>query len=682
MKPVQSGDDQKYLFTCKSGQNLSKLLVNDLVADCGPNAEDEDALFKSKGKNFNCSEPNMLPCKVNHPRCYHIFEICTYKLNNMNILVPCRTGEHLQYCKEFQCNMMFKCQNSYCIPWGYVCNKRWDCPNGEDEILDRCQQYEYKHCRFMFKCRRSTRCVHLGDLCDNKKDCPSGDDEFFCTLNYLVCPKGCFCLTLAITCAHLTDISGLPPSLPFYILNLHNFEEDMIINLLPMFKIIRDVTLKKSSVKTICIKYSIWEYTLFLEASFNTITEISSYCFGKAFLLRFINLGNNKIANVQRNAFSNLPKLYYLNLVNNLLSELHPNMVRHCPKLYVLFINNNSLVKVTPFAFQYYSFSLLITDNYILCCFKPEIAYCSKSPPWFKLCGTLLQSYSIKYSFYIVSGLIFTSNILSIFLQIKFGPPGSFKVIMLSINYIDLLGGVHLTLLWLADIHYQKNIIVKETEWTSSFICFTVFTIFLFINLLSPFILSMLSLSRLMVVQFPLETKFKQYSFVRRCIFRVFGLTAALSFLYSCVSWNLLSGPKSNMCLPFIVPPRNSMLNIILTCVIILEQYFAIVFIITCYWKLITELQKSSKKVQKSMKTSNIPIMVQLFSMVSSNIICWIPTSIIYITALFVHTYPIQTLHWTIVYGTTINSIVNPVICVVTNTRAKLAQLIRNVIFN
>ena len=28
---------------------------------------------------------------------------------------------------------MFKCSSSYCIPWSYVCDSKWDCPEGDDE---------------------------------------------------------------------------------------------------------------------------------------------------------------------------------------------------------------------------------------------------------------------------------------------------------------------------------------------------------------------------------------------------------------------------------------------------------------------------------------------------------------------------------------------------------------------
>ena len=29
---------------------------------------------------------------------------------------------------------MFKCPGYHCIPWSYVCDGKWDCPHGYDEL--------------------------------------------------------------------------------------------------------------------------------------------------------------------------------------------------------------------------------------------------------------------------------------------------------------------------------------------------------------------------------------------------------------------------------------------------------------------------------------------------------------------------------------------------------------------
>ncbi len=67
--------------------------------------------------------------------------------------------------------MMFKCPNSYCIPWSYVCDGKWHCAVGADEMKDiTCGQSN--NCKFLFSCVNSTICIHLGTTCDEEVNCP------------------------------------------------------------------------------------------------------------------------------------------------------------------------------------------------------------------------------------------------------------------------------------------------------------------------------------------------------------------------------------------------------------------------------------------------------------------------------------------------------------------------------
>ena len=140
-------------FICYNGQVISKSFVDDMIPDCGPNAEDEPILklLLTKTIYHSCTKPEERPCMIGHKKCYNITDVCIYRLNIYHHITPCRNGAHLQSCSKFECNLMFKCASSYCIPWSYVCNGKWDCPGGYDEIEKSCQ----KHCRNMYKCVRT-----------------------------------------------------------------------------------------------------------------------------------------------------------------------------------------------------------------------------------------------------------------------------------------------------------------------------------------------------------------------------------------------------------------------------------------------------------------------------------------------------------------------------------------------
>lgn len=82
----------------------------------------------------------------------------------------------------------------------YVCNGKWDCIGGADEI--GCSKYM---CPGQYKCANESLCILLHQLCDKTRHCPFGDDEWFCELT---CPKNCTCIGLYVNCknANLTQL--------------------------------------------------------------------------------------------------------------------------------------------------------------------------------------------------------------------------------------------------------------------------------------------------------------------------------------------------------------------------------------------------------------------------------------------------------------------------------------------
>ena len=188
------------VFKCNNNLKLDVILANDLVADCGPKAEDEPLLLSWLEGNTlsNCENPYEIPCIQGHSKCYSVTKICMYKIDDYSHNFPCRNGGDLVNCKKFKCNLKFKCANSYCIPWEYVCDGKWDCPFGDDEIY-KPTCINKNTCIHMYKCHKIEHvCIYLGNVCDNGKNCPLEDDEFLCQINNFKCPLNCECLALAI----------------------------------------------------------------------------------------------------------------------------------------------------------------------------------------------------------------------------------------------------------------------------------------------------------------------------------------------------------------------------------------------------------------------------------------------------------------------------------------------------
>ena len=145
-----------------------------MIPDCGPDGEDEPLLklIQLNSTFQNYCKPSEIPCKDGHIKCYEILDICILKLDRFNQLIPCRNGANLESCEPFQCNSMFKCQGSYCVPWNYVCDGKWDCPNGDDEHSNPvCTRKP--NCMNMFKCKYHILiCISSGNICDGTKELP------------------------------------------------------------------------------------------------------------------------------------------------------------------------------------------------------------------------------------------------------------------------------------------------------------------------------------------------------------------------------------------------------------------------------------------------------------------------------------------------------------------------------
>ena len=196
-------------FVCNvSGKTVPFSVIDDLIPDCGLEAEDElqlkfivmaenTAYIYDAEKPNHCSRNGKLSCREGHFRCFFPHEICVFRLSALNHLLPCRNGAHLMECTQFECSAMFKCSSSYCILWHYVCNRRLDCPYGEEEVSFCSQNHS---CIGMLSCSQSRICIHPKNLCDWMNDCLQGDDELLCKLSNTTCPLSCSCVLFTTFC--------------------------------------------------------------------------------------------------------------------------------------------------------------------------------------------------------------------------------------------------------------------------------------------------------------------------------------------------------------------------------------------------------------------------------------------------------------------------------------------------
>ena len=297
-----------HAVTCTIDNAITLMARNDLITDCSLKTNEAKHMVFKYNSNIICQNNGQLPCKGGHKGCYNITEICIYRLNKNNLLTPCRTGEHVANCKLIQCNMKFKCSEFYCKPWSYVCDGKWDCPGGYDEVKElKCGVN--RNCNNMFKCTNSQQCIHVGDVCNGLKDCNAGDDEYMCSLNGFLCPSSCVCIALGIRCYNVNYTNYLISIPPYKAVFLSYCDLASLEMFLYILKFTKFLSLEHNNLEFVRKILPGLSKTLAIDLGFNLVEYVYPDCFRNGSRLISIKLNNNIISVFQREVIFQLKEL-------------------------------------------------------------------------------------------------------------------------------------------------------------------------------------------------------------------------------------------------------------------------------------------------------------------------------------------------------------------------------------
>ncbi len=352
------------------GNNFDTGLLNDLVIDCYPSGKDEPVLQNLMMFNIKrqCADADQLPCMYGHNKCFNVSLICTYRTNRLGHIFPCRNGAHLKSCEFFQCNMEYKCHEN-CIPWQYVCDKKWDCPAGEDEA-EYCE-VEYM-CKGGFKCKFVPgTCIHLGQLCDEIQDCLYGDDEELCDLHSTCCPTDCHCFMFTLRCNQ--NFIKQQKTLPYKYATLSNTHSNRkILHLLLHLSVLK---ISNTTIREICF-LKLTRIQLFV-ATFNDLQQIERCCFQLSFQMNNLNLVSDQIGSLLPKVFAHLPFLKILNLSHNCFPYLPKTAFYKLNNIEVLALLGITLSHTDAEVFDLPKLGIVEAVQAHICCVVPLHTKCS-----------------------------------------------------------------------------------------------------------------------------------------------------------------------------------------------------------------------------------------------------------------------------------------------------------------
>ena len=665
---------------CTKNSSLNAFLINDGVLDC-PDKDDEQLLREalkntvSDKKQDICSQHGSLSCFPGSLKCFDINEICLYKLDKLNHLYPCRTGSHMKECSQFECIQHFKCPGYYCIPWGYVCDGKWDCPYGQDESNSSSCNMK-RTCKNMFKCKNSQICIHIYDICNNFEDCPNSDDEALCELRNIVCPDICTCLGFALMCEGKIQNESLFTNLPHLVFHI-NFAKLHSFSFLQTNIFLTVLNISRNLIATVCHNVDAFYFLSVVDISFNNISKTTPRCFSELPHLYLIKIANNDLKRLAEKSFHNLGKINNIDLSNNELNTIPRHTFYNVTRIVQLNINRNPLINIVHNMFSDLDVSIVLSNSFQICCISPQETICLAQKPGYLSCLSLLPNFLVKVVVITISLVGLCLNAISAVINNnlkRMKQQEAFSTIVMSINFSDILCGLYLALLWIGNFYYSDGFILFYFQWKSSFPCLSGFLLILVFCLMVPYYISLLSLARLMVVKYPFISRFKSPVFVMRCIGigGILNMSLAVTFVST---FKIRFSVPTSLCSPFI-DPSDSIFEIkILTMLVALLHLIVLSFIGTVYFFLFgflkfTEIsQISKKKTTKSM-------ILQLILVTGSNLIGWFPSSIIFLSSLFLPKYPVVLLIWTTLCVLPINSIINPAVFIIFNAKRKRAFLL------
>ena len=240
----------------------------------------------------------------------------------------------------------------------------------------------------------------------------------------------------------------------------------------------------------------------------------------------------------------------------------------------------------------------------------------------------------------------------------------TFQYIAISVSFVYLIWGIYLLVLVISDLVFGNNFVIHKTLWQANFLCFFLFSINLNFNILSPMLSSFMSFSRLMVVIYPLNSKYKCKKFILKCCILMYVLTATLVTSYVIAFKHVYSSVPFRLCSPFIDPSHSNVMLRVTTCVVVCLQFIVYFTNIVFNNKIILILKSST------VKKYNLSSLFTQFSIATvSNTLCWIPSGIIFLFCMFTDEFSIVMVAWVVITMASVHSVTNSVLFIVTTAR-------------
>ena len=633
-------------FLCYAGWCLPSSRVNDLYPDCqGRFQEDEHSLVAStpniSSGNFCDGQDNNGRCVIGKQACFSRSQSCVYDTDKYGAVYGCRNLAHLKRCEDFECPGMFKCPQTYCIPHKNVCDGKWDCPEGHDEL--RCSNYT---CPGLLRCDNGGQnCIDQEHVCDGKRDCQGrGDDEKFCDV--LPCPAGCTCIGYVILCLS-TNHTAFP------IITKQARYVNMKGNLI-------------GAVNNLDGFYNLGR----LDLSFNNIRHIRDYTFRSLINLHHLSLAGNEMKVLGSQMFHGLTSLVSLDLSYNHLQTIDEKSFLAMGELKSLILKDNDLRIVSRNIFAPMTkLQQLQTDAYRFCCLATKVSNCTPTADEFSSCTDLLANTTLQAAIWILGILAFLGNSFVIAWRCVREKPNATSILIINLGLADFLMGVYLLIIASVDVYYRGRYIFYDVSWRSSVLCRVAGFLSMLSSEVSVITILVIVIDRCVIVLMPFKAaryRLKERAAKTLCIFS-WVVCMALSGLplFNIPYFHGFYG-GNGVCLPFTLSTSIIEGWEYPTAIFIIFNFLAFLTIAIGYIAIFFHVRQTRQNSKREPDDAEVKLAARLTFIVFTDFLCWVPIIILSILTLSGVPLAPEVSAWVSVFVLPLNSALNPLLYTIT----------------
>ena len=379
----------------------------------------------------------------------------------------------------------------------------------------------------------------MDHVCDGWHQCPERDDELLC---HLQCPPQCVCQGLAFVCrsrlthvhnTHITPLTHIDNShiryldaagsgtQPQVLVNnvylIHLTLSRCKINQWPLLQLqnLQYLDLAQNFISILNMtKFAPLTNLKHLILYMNPLTTL----YDEDQEVMLMNLKSIDLSFTSMSSFGvrSFPRLTSLNLSHSNFNDLQTSEFDGVPLLQKLDLRGNDIQTFSAFVFRRLTrLTHLYSDNFKLCCRQslPEnfnTEYCFAPSNAVSSCEDLLRSNVYRLCLWIFVVLSVLGNIFSLVYKIKCEKRDTLKLgfhlFVLSLSLSDLLMGVYLMFVGVADVSYRGRYLWWEESWRGSGYCSLAGVLGFVSCEVSAFMICLITLDRFVVLRFPFST--------------------------------------------------------------------------------------------------------------------------------------------------------------------------------